>query len=163
MSSFDDAFTALIGNEGGFVDNKADPGGATRWGVTERVARANGYTGDMRALPIDTARMIAKRVYWDPLHLDEFDPRIAFQMLEANYNGGFTVKWAQMGAGVSPDGKLGPITIAAIKVADPQKFCLIFIGQRLAYLASLKTWPNFGRGWSNRIARCLARAAGQAT
>lgn len=157
MSSFDDAFSALIGNEGGFVDNKADPGGATRWGVTERVARANGYTGDMRALPLETAKEIAKRVYWDPLHLDEFDPRIAFQIFDSNYNGGQTVRWAQAAAGAAVDGKMGPATIAALKLADPRAFVLSFLSQRMLYLTNLATWSSFGKGWTRRIANNMQK------
>ena len=46
---------AIIGTvfalEGGYSDNPADPGGKTNHGVTEQVARANGYQGDMKALP----------------------------------------------------------------------------------------------------------------
>jgi hypothetical protein len=37
--------------EGGYSNNKKDPGGATMYGVTEEVARANGYRGDMRRFP----------------------------------------------------------------------------------------------------------------
>ena len=37
--------------EGGYVNDPHDPGGATRYGVTERVARAAGYRGDMRKFP----------------------------------------------------------------------------------------------------------------
>lgn len=86
MSSFDGAFDALIGNEGGYSNNPKDPGGKTMWGVAERVARAAGYTGPMRELPRDTAKAIAKRLYWDPLHLDQFDPRVTFQIVDANYS-----------------------------------------------------------------------------
>lgn len=157
MSSFDDAFAALIGNEGGYVNNPADPGGATRWGVTQRVARAHGYTGDMRVLPLETARAIAKTTYWDPLHLDEFDPRVAFQMLDTNWNGGQTVRWAQAAAGAAVDGRMGPATIAAIKVCDPHAFILSFLSQRLMYLTNLATWSSFGKGWSRRIANNLKR------
>lgn len=159
MSTFDDAFTALVGNEGGYVNNPADPGGETMWGVTARVARANGYTGAMKDLPLETAKSIAKKVYWDPLHLDEFDGRIAFQMLDANYNGGYTVRWAQQAAGATVDGIMGPNTIAAITAADPHAFCLSFLSQRLKYLTGLKTWPTFGRGWSNRIASNMLKGA----
>lgn len=159
MSSFDDAFTALVGNEGGYSNNPADPGGETMWGITARVARAHGYAGQMRDLPLAMAKSIAKTVYWDPLHLDEFDPRIAFQMLDANYNGGYTVKWAQAASGAVVDGKMGPLTIAAIKAADPHAFVLRFLAQRLKYLNSLKTWPTFGRGWSNRIADNMVKGA----
>lgn len=159
MSTFDDAFAALVGNEGGYVNNPADPGGETMWGVTSRVARANGYLGPMKDLPQSTAKQIAKAVYWDPLHLDEFDGRIAFQMLDANYNGGFTVKWAQQASGAVADGKMGPATIAAIKAADPLPFCMRFLAYRLQYLNGLKTWPTFSRGWSNRIAQNMLRGA----
>lgn len=159
MSTFDDAFAALIGNEGGYSNNPADPGGETMFGVTARVARANGYTGEMRLMPIETARAIAKRVYWDPLHCDEYDARIAFQLLDTNYNGGHTVLWAQQASGATPDGKLGPATIAAIKAAEPHAFCLRFVASRLTYLTSLKTWPKFGRGWANRIAANLLHGA----
>lgn len=159
MSSFDDAFTALVGNEGGYSNNKADPGGETMWGVTARVARANGYTGAMRDLPQATAKEIAKRVYWDPLSLDQFNPIIAFQMFDANYNGGQTVRWAQQASGATVDGKFGPNTIAAIQGTNPQTFVLRFLAYRLKYLNGLKTWPTFGRGWTNRIADNLLKGA----
>lgn len=129
------------------------------WGVTARVARANGYAGPMKSLSLETARSIAKTVYWDPLHLDEFDPRIAFQMLDANYNGGLTVRWAQQAAGAAVDGKMGPATIAALKAVDPHVFVLLFISQRLRYLKGLKAWPTFSRGWTERIAANLQRGA----
>jgi lysozyme family protein len=48
----------VIGREGRYSNNPADSGGATMWGITERVARACGYTGPMRALPRDTAKEI---------------------------------------------------------------------------------------------------------
>ena len=42
---FPTAFDLLITHEGGFSNHPDDPGGATMYGVTEAVARANGYTG----------------------------------------------------------------------------------------------------------------------
>lgn len=157
MSSFDDAFASLIGSEGGYSNNPSDPGGETMWGCTARVARANGYTGPMRELPKETAKAIAKKVYWDPLHLDEFDPRVAFQIFDCNYNGGQTVRWAQAAAGAAVDGRMGPATIAAIKVCDPHAFILSFLSQRLNYLTDLATFKTFGRGWSRRIAANMKR------
>ena len=42
--SFDLAFTTLVSNnEGGYSSNPKDPGGETMYGITLRVARANGY------------------------------------------------------------------------------------------------------------------------
>jgi lysozyme family protein len=53
------------------------------WGVTARVARG-GLTGQMKDLPRDTPKGIAKTLYWDPLRLDELDARVAFQIFDAN-------------------------------------------------------------------------------
>ena len=152
MTSFDDAWTALVGNEGGYSNNPNDPGGETMWGVTARVARAYGYTGPMRQLPQETAKEIARKVYWNPLKLDSFDPRVAFQILDANYNGGKCVLWMQGASGAKVDGVLGPQTIAAVQSTDPLKFILRWNSLRLRYYTSLAKWGNFGKGWTNRVA-----------
>lgn len=159
MSSFDDAFVALIGNEGKYSNNPDDPGGATMWGVTARVARAWGYAGAMQDLPLDTAKQIAKKNYWDPFQCDEFDSRIGFQVFDAAYNGGHPAQWLQQAAEVSADGVIGAITIAAVRDADPLKIIMRFDAYRLQYLGNLSTWPSFGHGWANRIANNLLRGA----
>lgn len=159
MSSFDDAFDALLGNEGGYIDNPADPGGATRWGITERVARAWGYAGDMQTLPVETAKQIAKKNYWDPCQCDQLDPRVAFQVFDAAYNGGRPAQWLQQAAGVTADGVIGAETITAARAADPLKLIMRFDAYRLQYLGSLSAWPTFGHGWANRIANNLLRGA----
>ena len=57
----------LIAREGGYSNRGADKGGETNYGVTMAVARANGYIGDMRALPRELAASIYTRQYWtDP-------------------------------------------------------------------------------------------------
>ncbi len=56
--SIDRLIEGVIGREGAYSNDPNDPGGATMFGVTERVARACGYTGPMRALPRDTAKEI---------------------------------------------------------------------------------------------------------
>ena len=159
MSSFDDAFDALIGNEGGYSNNPADPGGETMWGVTQRIAQAYGYAGSMRDLPRDTAKAIAKKLYWDPLQLDALDARVAFQILDANYNGGHPVIWMQGAAGAKVDGLIGPATIAAVQAVDPLRFMLRWNALRLSYFTSLRSWLSFGKGWANRIASNLMKGA----
>lgn len=159
MTAFDQAFDWLLGNEGGYVDDPHDPGGATRWGITERVARANGYIGDMQTLPMEIAKAIAKRQYWDVYCCDQLPLEVGFQVFDTAYNGGATAKWLQEAAGVTADGKIGPATIAAVNAADPDKIVLRFNAARLRYLAALPTWPSFGKGWVNRIADNLVKAA----
>lgn len=54
----------VIGREGGYSDHPADRGGPTRWGITQAVARANGYDGDMRDLSRARAIEIYRQLYW---------------------------------------------------------------------------------------------------
>jgi lysozyme family protein len=54
----------LITREGGYSNHPADRGGPTRYGITEAVARAHGYTGPMSLLPRDEAAAINRRLYW---------------------------------------------------------------------------------------------------
>lgn len=161
MSAFDDAFAALIANEGGYANNPADPGGETMWGITARVARKHGYTGAMRGLPLGVARAIAKAEYWDAVRGDELEPELAFQLFDAAYNSGppQAVKWLQRAAGVAADGAFGPATMVAVRAAPTGALIARFNGHRLAFLADLSTWPGFGRGWARRIANNLQRVA----
>ncbi len=150
------AWALVLGNEGGFVDNPADPGGATCWGVTERVARAAGYTGAMRDLPRLTAEQIGYERYWHPYRLDELDPRVATQVFDGIYNSGpRAVLWLQQACGVEEDGDLGPITVKAANLIPPPKLIARFDARRLLFLADLTTWPSFGRGWARRIGNNL--------
>lgn len=66
-TSPDALIDAVIGREGGYSNHPADKGGPTRWGITEQVARAHGYAGDMKTLPRETAVTIYRAAYWsDP-------------------------------------------------------------------------------------------------
>ena len=156
LTGFNDVFAAVLGNEGGYSDNPADPGGATMYGITEAVARAWGYQDDMQALPLATAQAIAKSEYWDPYQCDQFDVRIGFNIFDTAYNGGHPAQWLQAAAGTAQDGVIGAITIAAVRALDPMLVIVRFNASRLVYYTSLTgEWPSFGRGWTNRIAHNL--------
>lgn len=159
IKTFDDAFHLLMGNEGGYSNNPKDPGGETMWGVTEKVARKEGYTGKMKDLPVEFAKDVAKRLYWDPLNLDEINPEIAFQVFDANYHSSRGAKWLQFAAGTKTDGDIGPKTIAAVNSADRRTIIMKFNAYRIRYLLELKIWPTFGRGWMERIANNLIEGA----
>lgn len=159
MSAFDDAFDALMTREGDYSNNPADPGGETMFGITEQVARKYSYSGSMRMLPRVTAKAIAKQEYWDRAQCDEMDPRVAFQVFDTIFNGGPAIKWLQMSVNASPDGLIGPATLAAVRLADPLKVIMCFNAYRLMYLAGLNNFPTFGHGWANRIASNLLKGS----
>ena len=81
----------LIDREGGYVDHPADRGGATRWGITTAVARANGYHGAIRDLPRSVAAAIYESVYWRAPGLDRIAdraPALAAEVFDTGVNMG---------------------------------------------------------------------------
>lgn len=89
--TIDEMIAALIDREGGYTADPADRGGATRWGITEAVARQQGYAGAMRALPHATAAAIYKRLYWLGPHYDAVSrlaPTLAAELFDAGVNMG---------------------------------------------------------------------------
>jgi lysozyme family protein len=162
MTDFQTCVLRVLAHEGGYVDNPSDPGGATNYGITERVARENGYTGPMQDLSRTLAEAIYKRLYWATVHADELPAGIRFQVFDAAVNHGpaRAVQWLQSAVGTKPDGIIGPLTLAAAAKMGGAATGLRFNAQRLAFYASLPTWPTFGKGWARRVAQNLDYAAG---
>lgn len=57
--------------EGGYSNDPNDAGGETNHGITVAVARAHGYTGEMKDFTLAQATQIAKEAYWDVMRLDD--------------------------------------------------------------------------------------------
>ena len=63
----------------------------TRYGITEAVARAHGYSGPMARLPRDEAAAIYRRLYWLRPRFDqvaERAPRVAAELFDTGANMG---------------------------------------------------------------------------
>lgn len=91
MTAFDEAFEHTVGLEGGYSNHADDRGGATNYGITEAVARENGYTGSMKELTKEKAKEIYQRRYWKPLHLDDiaqFSKPVALKLFDIAVNMG---------------------------------------------------------------------------
>lgn len=128
--TIDQLIDAVIAREGGYSNNPADRGGATNWGVTEAVARANGYDGDMRSLPRATAVDIYRRLYWTRPGYDQVAqrmPRVAAELFDTGINMGTVTATEFLQRALNAlnrgatdfrdmgiDGKIGPLTLAAI-------------------------------------------------
>ena len=151
---FEVAFEKLLKHEGGYSDHAADPGGKTRYGITEAVAREAGYRGDMRELPLDLAKRIYKDKYWDAVQAENLPADVRYPIFDAAVNSGpaQAAKWLQRACGVRDDGVIGPQTIRAANALHPEGLKRKMLAQRLRFMASLSNWPAFGRGWANRIA-----------
>ncbi len=81
----------VIEREGGYSNHPADRGGETNWGITHRVARANGFRGDMRLLSREKAVRIYRSIYWDAPEFDkvaERAPALARELFDTAVNMG---------------------------------------------------------------------------
>ena len=160
--NFDDAFDRLIGHEGGYSNHKDDPGRETMWGVTHDTAKRNGYFGDMKAMPVEFAKKIARRSYWDAVRADEMPSAIRFDLFDGAYNSGTkqAIKWLQRAVYTDDDGVIGPKTLVAANTYSPVAIVARYNGHRLQMMADLKTWPVFGRGWARRVSANLIEMKG---
>ena len=129
-ANVDGLIEALLDREGGYVDNSADKGGPTCFGITEAVARAHGYAGTMRQLPREQAAAIYRRLYWLRPRLDEIaarSPRVAAELFDTGANMGPAVAITFLQRALTalnrngkdypdltPDGRVGPTTLAAL-------------------------------------------------
>jgi len=165
MTVFDQAFRVVVGEEGGYSANPADPGNwtggacgrgacnGTRYGVS-----AAAYPDlTIAALTLDAARAIYRRDYWDPVQGDSLPAPLALLVFDAAVNNGVAraVRWLQQAAGTTPDGAMGPHTLAAVAAQAGQGAALLaeFQAQRLVFMAGLPTWRTFGLGWARRLCR----------
>lgn len=122
---------ATIGKEGGYVNHPADRGGPTNWGITQSVARANGYKGDMRNLPRATAVAIYRQEYAIKpgfAAVAEIFPRVGERLFDTGVNMGparpsiWLQEWLNalnQGGALWPDlredGAIGPATLSALR------------------------------------------------
>lgn len=125
MSTVREIIEEIIRVEGGYVDHPNDPGGATKYGITEKVARNAGYKGHMKDLPYNTAFDIYYGNYVVKPGFDKIvdvDHSIAAEVVDTGVNMGPAMagKFLQRalnavsGAGLVVDGVVGKRTINAL-------------------------------------------------
>lgn len=152
--------------EGGFQNMKEDRGNyykgkliGTNMGVTPGAyVQAFGKVPsvqDMKNLTHDQFTHILKKLYWDYVKADQIkDQKVANLIVDFAWASGTVnaVKRIQKVLGLTPDGIVGPKTLAAFN--DPQAFDKIY-NYRISYVESIvKNNPSqakFLKGWKNRI------------
>ncbi len=132
MNNFEKAIRIVLDHEGGYSNHPSDKGGATRYGITEAVARAHAYSGRMDDLSEYAAQQIAKAQYWDVLRLDEISAisyPIALELFDTGFNCGVATagRFLQRALNslnrqgkdyhdVEVDGVIGPLTVHALRL-----------------------------------------------
>jgi len=183
---------AVFTVEGGFSDHPDDPGGKTNHGVTEAVARDNGYHGDMQVLPKSLAQQIYIQDYVTGPGFDRviaLSPALGEKLVDAGVNAGpgQAARWLQEALNqlsrggadyprIAVDGRVGAGTLAAYQALERkrgrEKACeltvkLIDVQQGAHYMRLNK--PAFIVGWADHrlgnvpLARCADSVQGSMT
>lgn len=140
------AVTAVY--EGGWSDHKADPGGKTMYGVTERVfhawLRGQGKPiRPVRSITLDEAKALYKAEYWYAAKCEGLAAGVDLAVYDPAVN-----------SGVSRARKWLEASIGGQDVQTIKRIC----AARLSFVRSLATWKHFGKGWARRIAGIEAKA-----
>jgi lysozyme family protein len=147
------AIPLLLELEGGYVNDPADPGGATNFGISQR-----SYPSvNIANLTADEAAQLYYTDYWlagqcpaipFPLCAYHFDACVNQGVSEAN-------KILQKTVGVPVDGVVGPVTLAAV-ASLPRAQHYSYLINRMEVYRGLSGWATFGNGWTNRLIHLAA-------
>ena len=163
ISNFDASLNEVLKSEGGFQDDPRDPGnklpdgrtGCTNLGITQRSWEM--YVGrqvthdEMRAITPAMAGDFYKTKYWNAVKGDLLPAGVDYLCFDLAVNGGpgRAIMTLQGALGVNADGGLGPVTMAAVRAADPGYLIDTFTDAKVRFYRSLNN-PAFESGWINR-------------
>lgn len=160
----DEAIALIIELEGGYVNDPADPGGETKYGISKKAHPKE----DIASLTVERAREIYRSDYWNPTAARIYDitPRLAAVLFDSavNQGNGAAAKLLQGVLHVAQDGIIGPATLAALQdVVDARGEAWVmaqFQAARVMRYAANTNWPRYGRGWMNRVFTVMASLDG---
>lgn len=169
MANFEDAFERAVVAEGGYELHKVsgDSGGLTYAGIA-RNKNPNwlgwAFIDRGETPPSSMVRDFYRAGWWNPLRGDDIkDARVAYTLYSFATNSSAygapktAVKLAQIVVGTTPDGVLGPKTLAAINAMDPELFLAKYALARIARYAEIvnrdRSQLKFLLGWLNRSLR----------
>lgn len=146
-----------LGYEGGWVNDPQDSGGETNLGVTKRNWEAwvghSVTSADMKALTGNVVAPFYKTKYWDVICGDHLPIGLDLIIFDSaiNQGPGRAAKFLQSAIGATPDGVIGPVTLATLASCDVAATIHEVRALREAQYRSLPTFDHFGAGWINRL------------
>lgn len=166
--TFNTCLAFTLRAEGGYVDNPADPGGATNMGITLATYRDWSDNPDLGPTQVQdmterTARSIYRSLYWNPLRADALPAGVDLSVFDMGVNAGNwrSARLMQRALGFTGDqvdGCIGPETLAAAAKFDARSLINDLAGRQADFYRSLAEFDIFGEGWLNRT-RARHRAA----
>lgn len=160
--NFDQAIDPLLKREGGYVNHKADRGGATNYGITQGTfsdwlgKNGKGWR-DVRSLERDEAKTIYFDNYWTPAKCDLLPDNLRAIHFDAAVNHGVAraSKLLQEAIGVAADGHIGPATLRAISNTSTGYMLARYVAVRYKFYGDIinrdRSQLAFIAGWMNRM------------
>jgi lysozyme family protein len=157
---FDAAMAVLLPNEGGYVNDPADPGGETNFGISKRSYPDE----DIKGMTRDRACFLYRRDWWDKYGFGQLPAVLAVKVMDTAVNVGaiHAVAFLQSaivecGHPIDIDGHLGPITLAYANALDATKVLAAYRKEVASYYeAIVKRHPReakFLHGWLKRATK----------
>lgn len=153
-----DIVAEILQREKGYVNNPADRGGATNFGITTQTYRW--WTGDpnadVRNLTEEVARQILLDLYIKRPKIDLLPEKIRGFMADWSVHSGpiLAIQRLQEALGVTVDGVIGPETLTAARLAQGEKLLRLLIASRLRMIARIvqksPVQATFLFGWVDR-------------
>lgn len=143
--------------EGGYVNDPADPGGCTNFGITLAAYRRHtnpaGRCADLKRLTLDQAAEIYRDHYWGAISGDALPAGIDLLTFDWAVNSGPYRAASQLQAliHVRADGQIGPATLRAIDRFDTTDLIHRYADRRRGWLRGLRLFGRYGRGWTYRV------------
>jgi lysozyme family protein len=176
--SFEYAVDCVLHHEGGYVDHKNDPGGATDFGISLRYLQGQSVidgdfdgdgdidADDIAAMTREDAIEAYKKGFWKPNKLNKIQSDlISTKIFDMCVNMGSKQAWklvqravTKLGDPLKADGIVGPITLKAINYFLTEDYLLIDeirLKQRSFYEGLIQRKPKlsvFALGWFRRAA-----------
>ncbi len=153
MPRFDKAIKIVLTHEGGYSNDKNDPGGETNFGICKR----NYPSIDIKSLTKKEAIEIYRRDYWRSYFDNINDELIAIKLFDLSVNVGHkqATKFIQracnlLGQNLKSDGSFGNKTLTAINACDAKSLYEFMVEEAEKFYRSLDK-PMFLAGWLNRL------------
>lgn len=173
MADFAIALEYLMANEGAYVHDASDRGGATNWGITEAVLSdwrvksglPPATEDDVRRLTQEQAGDLMRSLYWDKIHGDQIlSQAVATAVLDAVVNqgpsgAGRLVQRALGFPEADCDGIIGPATVDRLNQSNERVFLSRFIpliqNRYLSLAINNPSQMKFLGGWLSRSQRMI--------
>ena len=147
--NFANALGIVLRHEGGLSDHPDDPGGLTKWGLSQRA-----YPDlDIANLLLYDAARIYERDYWQACRCDDLPYPVALAVFDTAVNCGVarSIRFLQASVGAKEDGLVGPATLAAVKAGRARDIAQAVLRRRLGYYTGLGHFRVFASGWLARV------------